>query len=89
MDNLINIRQDNDFRRVSQPNDEERLKLKYRLYNFSNMRRISKVFKRHPEQIRQAFEGRQPQLMNKLKIYIEKMESRKEQTNSLQDHNQE
>lgn len=59
-----------------QPNDEERAKLRYRLYQFSNFNRLSKVFKRTPQQIQQAFEGKQPTLINKIASYIEKREQK-------------
>lgn len=61
-------------RKKQQPDDEERAKIRYRLYQFSNINRIAKVFKRTPQQIQQAFQGKQPSLMNKIVSYIEKRE---------------
>lgn len=61
-------------RKKQQPNEDERINLRYRLYNFSNMNRIAKVFKRTQQQVQQAFAGKQPTLMNKIKIYIERKE---------------
>lgn len=57
-----------------QPGDEERARLRFRLYQFSNINRLAKVFKRTPQQIQQAFQGKQPTLMNKISFYIEKRE---------------
>lgn len=68
-------------RKKQQPGDEERAKLRYRLYRFSNINRLAKIFKRTPQQIQQAFQGKQPTLMNKIVSYIEKREQKLIQNN--------
>lgn len=68
-------------RKKQQPNEEERAKLRYRLYQFSNLNRLAKVFKRTPQQIQQAFEGKQPSLINKIASYVEKREQKLVQKN--------
>ncbi len=67
-----------DYRRKRhlQPNEVERELLKSRLYNFSTSDALSRVFSCTPANITMAFSGNNATLMNKIKIYIEKMETR-------------
>lgn len=68
-------------RQKQQPTQAEREALKQRLYSFSNINRIAKIFKRTPQQVGQAFQGMQPSLMNRIAAYIEKRETRLIQNN--------
>lgn len=74
--NMETLELTNFTRKKQQPTDEERAKLRYRLYQFSNFNRISKTFKRTPQQIQQAFEGKQPSLMNRIASYIKRREQK-------------
>ena len=75
-----------DFRKKNQPNSDERILLKYRLYKFSNMAKLSrlKLFNVHPQQVQQAFNGLQPTLMNKIVRYIEHREQKTNSKNLIQ-----
>lgn len=64
------------YRRKQQPTFEEREDLLARVYRFTTQSALSRVFKCTPQQIKAAFNGSQPTLMNKLKNYIENYEQR-------------
>jgi len=64
------------YRIKPQPSFEEREDLKARTYKFTNQTNLAKVFKTSVQNINAAFDGRNPSLMNKLKVYIENFENR-------------
>ena len=64
-------------RRHLQPDEIEREKLKAQLYTFSSIKALAGVFSCTPENISMAFNGLNATLMNKIKIYVEKMMTRK------------
>ena len=66
------------YRTKPQPSFEEREDLKERAYRFTTLAALSRVFRVRAPQISQAFDGTQPTLMNKLKLYIESYESRQQ-----------
>ena len=68
-----------DYRRSRLPklSEQERHELKRRLYLFTNQKSTSKIFQTTVQNVYDAFAGKNIQLLNKIKIYIEKVESRK------------
>lgn len=64
------------YRKKQQPCLEEREELLARVYRFTTQSALARVFKCTPQQVRAAFDGSQPTLMNKLKNYVENFEQR-------------